>query len=184
MTKENLSGLLAAARGDQPADLLLTGGKVADLFGVELIEAQVAVKDGWIVGLGPGYEARQTVDVQGGVIAPALIDGHLHLESTLLCPPALAQVLVPWGTGALVADPHEIANVLGLAGIDYLLAASRGLDLDIFFLAPSCVPASHLETSGAKLEASDLAPLAKNPRVLGLAEVMNFPGLAAGQPGL
>jgi len=184
----DLKGLLAAARGDEPADLVLNGGRVADLFGTRLKEAQVAVKDGLIVGLAPPeespYQGREAMDLAGGVVAPSFIDGHIHLESTLLTPAELTKVLVPLGTGTVVADPHEIANVLGLAGVRWILAASRGLDLEVLLTAPSCVPASPLETSGARLTAADLAPLVAEELVLGLAEVMNYPGLVAGEDDL
>lgn len=183
LSKEDLVRLLAVGRGDEPADLVLAGGRVVDLFGGRIIEANVAVHDGLIVGLGD-YEARQVYDISGCFVAPSFIDGHIHLESTLLSPLSFTQAALPWGTGAVVADPHEIANVSGLAGIEYLLQASAGLPLDIFFMAPSCVPASPLATSGARLEAADLAPLADDPRILGLGEVMNFPGLVAGEAGL
>jgi len=181
--KEDLGRLLAVGRGEEPADLVLAGGRVVDLFGGGVIEADVAVYEGRIVGLGD-YEARQVYDVSGCFVAPSFIDGHIHIESTLLNPLSFAQAALPWGTGAVVADPHEIANVLGLAGIEYMLQASSGLPLDVFFMAPSCVPASPLATSGACLSAADLAPLADDPRILGLGEVMNFPGLVAGEAGL
>lgn len=178
--------LLAVARGEQPADLLLTGGRVADLFSVRLMEADVAVHQGRIAGPAePGaYQARERIELDGAVLAPSFIDGHIHLESTLLTPPHLARLLVPWGTGVLVCDPHELANVMGSAGIENILQHSRGLDLDVFVMAPSCVPATPLETAGAELTAAELAPLADRDRVLGLAEVMNFPGLINGEPGL
>jgi adenine deaminase len=181
--RENLERMLAVARGDEPADLVLHGGKVADLFGNRLMETQVAVASGRIVGLGE-YKAKERIDLEGGVLVPSFIDGHIHIESTLLTPPELARVVVPWGTGGLVADPHEIANVAGLDGIRYMMEVSEGLDLKILFMAPSCVPACPLETSGAVLEADDLAALIDDPRIPGLAEVMNFPGVVAGDKGL
>ena len=181
--RERMNRLLAVARGEKPADLVLSGGRVADLFGFRLVETDVAVAEGRIVGFGE-YAARERIDLKGGILAPSFIDGHIHIESTLLTPPELARVIVPWGTGGLVADPHEIANVAGVEGIRYMIQASQGLPLEIRFMAPSCVPAGPLETSGAILEAADLEPLAKEPRVLGLAEVMNFPGVVAGDKGL
>ena len=181
--REAMEHLLAVARGGEPADLVLTGGRVADLFGHRLMEADVAVSRGRIVGFG-NYRARERIDLEGGVLVPSFIDGHIHIESTLLTPPELARVVVPRGTGGLAADPHEIANVAGVEGIDYMIRSARGLPLDILFMAPSCVPAGPLETSGAVLEAAQLEPLAQDPGVAGLAEVMNFPGVAAGDPGL
>jgi len=179
---ERVKKRLQAARGEVPADLVLTGGRVANVFTGEWQAADVALFDGIIIGLGDYPGPR--LEVQGGFILPGLIDGHLHLESSMLTPRELARALLPLGTTAVVADPHEIANVWGAAGLDYLLAASEGLPLDIFFMLPSCVPASPLETAGAVLEAGDLAKYRQHPRVLGLAEVMNFPGLISGDTGL
>ncbi|HEX9884688.1 MAG TPA: adenine deaminase [Desulfobaccales bacterium] len=179
---ERVKKRLQAARGEVPADLVLTGGRVANVFTGEWQAADVALFDGIIIGLGDYPGPR--LEVQGGFILPGLIDGHLHLESSMLTPRELARALLPLGTTAVVADPHEIANVWGAAGLDYLLAASEGLPLDIFFMLPSCVPASPLETAGAVLEAGDLAPYRQHPRVLGLAEVMNFPGVISGDAGL
>ncbi len=173
---------LAAAQGHLPADLVLTGGRVANVYTGEWLEERVALFDGVVVGLGD-YSGPQ-LDLGGRYLLPGFLDGHLHLESSLLTPRELARVLVPRGTTAVVADPHEIVNVWGAKGLDYLLEASQHLPLDIFFLLPPCVPASPLETAGARMEAGDLAPYRRNPRVLGLAEMMNFPGLLSGDPGL
>lgn len=177
----NFAGIerrLMAARGDLPADLVLTGGLVANVYTGEWLRQNVAILDGIIVGLGDYPGPR--LEVGGAFILPGFIDGHLHLESSMLAPRELSRALLPLGTTTIVVDPHEIANVLGTSGLDYLLAASRELPLDVFFLLPSCVPASPLETSGACLEAADLAPYLNHPRVVGLAEVMNFPGVIAG----
>lgn len=178
---KTLTPLLRAARGLEPADLVFKGGRVFNVFTGEPEETDLAVKGGLIAGLGRYHGARE-VDVSGRFLVPGFIDPHLHIESSMLSPAELAAVIVPRGTTALVADPHEIANVLGLKGIDYLLRASANLPLDIFFMAPSCVPATRLETSGAELGAEDLRPLLDEPRVLGLAEVMNFPGVINGLP--
>jgi adenine deaminase len=173
---------LKAARGEIPADLMLTGGQVACVYSGEWLRTDVAVFDGVIVGLGDYAGPR--LDISGRYLLPGLIDGHLHLESSMLTPGELTRALLPLGTTTVVCDPHEIANVWGVAGLDYLLAASDNLPLDLFFMLPSCVPASPLETAGARLEAADLQPYVNHPRVLGLAEVMNFPGVVAGDPGL
>jgi adenine deaminase len=173
---------LRAARGERPADLVLAGAQVACVYTGEWRQTDVALFDGVIVGLGDYPGPR--LDLSGRYLLPGLIDGHLHLESSMLTPRELARALLPLGTTTVVADPHEIANVWGAQGLDYLLAASEGLPLDIFFLLPSCVPASPLETAGARLEAPDLKPYLRHPRVLGLAEVMNFPGVVAGDRGL
>lgn len=173
---------LRVARGERNADLVLTGGRVADVYTGEWLDLSVALFDGVIVGLGDYPGPR--LDVSGGFILPGFIDGHLHLESSLLTPGELAKALLPLGTTAVVADPHEIANVWGTRGLDYLLTASEKLPLDFFFMLPSCVPASPVETSGATLTAQDLKPYTNHRRVLGLAEVMNFPGVVGGDPEL
>ena len=173
---------LKAARGEIPADLVLTGGHVACVYSGQWLRKDVAVFDGVIVGLGD-YDGPK-IDISGRYLLPGLIDGHLHLESSMLTPRELARALLPLGTTTVVADPHEIANVLGTKGLDYILAAGENLPLDYFFMLPPCVPASPLETAGAALEAADLQPYERHPRVLGLAEVMNFPGVVAGDPGL
>lgn len=171
---------IRAARGEIPADLVLKGGKVVNLFSGEIMERDVAVLDGIIVGLGPDYHGKEEVAVTGKWIAPGLIDAHLHIESSMLTPSNIAAALLVHGTTAIVADPHEIANVMGLEGIRYMLEDSKSIPFDTFFTAPSCVPATHLETSGAVLKASDLKDLMDEPRVLGLAEMMNFPGVLMG----
>jgi adenine deaminase len=182
MSDDRLKRRLLSARGEIPADLVIAGGRVANVYAGDWLQVDVAVFDGIIVGLGE-YEGPR-VEVAGRYVLPGFLDGHLHLESSMLTPRELARALLPLGTTTVVADPHEIANVWGTYGLDWLLAASRPLPLDIFFMLPSCVPASPLETAGAVLEAADLAPFRQHPRVLGLAEVMNFPGVIAGDPGL
>jgi adenine deaminase len=182
MSMERLKLRLKAARGEVPPDLVLSGGQVACVYSGEWLRLDVALFDGIVVGLGD--YAGVKLDVRGRYILPGFIDGHLHLESSMLTPGELARALLPLGTTALVADPHEIANVWGTAGLDYLLAATDGLLLDLFFTLPPCVPASPLETAGAVLTAADLRPYIKHPRVLGLGEVMNFPGVIAGEDDL
>lgn len=177
-----LNEIIRHARGQEPADLLLKNGRVVNVFTGEVLRADVAVAGGLIVGIGEGYKARETIDLAGRIVCPGFIDGHLHIESTMLTPYQFARAVVPRGTTAVVSDPHEIANVLGLDGIRYMLAASEGLPLTVFVMASSCVPATHLETAGASLTADDLATLFDHPRVLGLAEMMNFPGVLFGLP--
>ncbi|MDD5205861.1 MAG: adenine deaminase [Desulfobacterales bacterium] len=171
---------IRAARGEIPPDLVLKSGKVVDVFCGEIREGDVAVHQGGIVGVGPGYSGREEVDCRGKWIVPGFIDGHLHIESSMVLPSGLAAALAPWGTAAIVADPHEIANVMGLDGVRLMLEDSRSAPVDVFFMAPSCVPATHLESSGAGLPASELKSLMKQPRILGLAEMMNYPGVLAG----
>jgi adenine deaminase len=177
---ERLGKRLRAARGEIDADLVIAGGLVGNVYTGEWVRQDIALYDGIIVGSGDYRGPR--VDVSGLYLVPGFIDGHVHLESSTLTPRELARALAPLGTTAIVTDPHEIANVWGTMGLDYLLGAGQGLPVDIFFMLPSCVPASSLGTSGASLEAADLAPYRRHPRVLGLAEVMNFPGVVAGDP--
>ena len=177
-----LNEVIRCARGEEKADLLLKNGRVVNVFTGEVLQADVAVAGGLIVGVGEGYEAHETIDLGGRIVCPGFIDGHLHIESTMLTPYQFARAVVPRGTTAVVCDPHEIANVLGLAGIHYMLDASEELPLTVFAMASSCVPATHLETTGASLSADDLATLFDHPRVLGLAEMMNFPGVLFGVP--
>ncbi len=172
-----LDKIIRFGRGEETADLLLKNGKVVNVFTGEILRADVAVAEGIIVGVGEGYEAVKVVDLSGQYVCPGFIDGHIHIESTMLSPYQFARAVVPRGTTAVVCDPHEIANVLGLEGIRYMLEASEKLPLTVFVMASSCVPATHLETAGAALSAQDLAPLFDHPRVLGLAEMMNFPGV-------
>jgi adenine deaminase len=142
------------------------------------------VVDGVIAGLGEGYEAREVLDLDGRFVAPGFIDAHVHIESSLVPPAEFARAVVPHGVTTVITDPHEIGNVLGLQGIRFMLRDAEEAPLDVWVNAPSCVPATDLETSGARLDADDLAALLAEPRVLGLAEVMSFPGVIAGDPGV
>ncbi len=180
---EKLADFIRVARGDKPADLVLRGGKVVDVFSGEIRETGVAVYRGRIAGLGD-YEGKETHDLEGRCVSPGFIDAHCHIESSLLPPAEYARAVVPHGTTTVIADPHEIANVLGLEGVRFLLESSRHCPLDVFLMAPSCVPASPLETAGAVLEAEDLFPLLADSRILGLGEMMNFPGVVNGDPGV
>ncbi len=177
---EQLRRRIQAATGQAPVALVLRGGWVADVFRGRLVKTDVAVADGIIVGWGE-YEGPG-LDVSGQVICPGLIDGHIHLESTLLSPPEFARAVVPQGTTAVVADPHEIVNVAGVAGLEYILGFQGRLPLDLFVLLPSCVPASPFETNGADFDLADLQRFQGHAGVLGLAEVMNFPGVVQGDP--
>jgi len=176
-----LGEIIKFARGEEKAVLLLKNARVVNVFSHEIIETNVAIAGDRIVGLGD-YAARETIDLKGSYVCPGFIDGHVHIESSMVTPLEFARAVVPRGTTSVVADPHEIANVLGIEGVRYMLDSSEGLPLTVFVMAPSCVPATHLETSGAELLWNDLAPLLKHPRVLGLAEMMNFPGVIYGVP--
>ena len=176
--------LLEVARGDTPADLLLRNGQVVNVFTGEVERVEVAIAGGRIAGLGSGYEAVAVLDLEGRFLLPGFIDAHVHVESSLATPPEFAKAVVPRGTTTVISDPHEIANVHGLPGIHFMLKASEGIPLTVFVMASSCVPATHMGTAGAELDATALASLLDHPRVLGLAEVMNFPGVIYGDPGV
>lgn len=176
-----LTRVIKAAQGTYPVDLCLRGCSLVNVLSGRIETVDLAVHQGFIAGWG-AYEAAVNIDAEDLYLCPGFIDGHIHMESSLLSPAQFCAAVVPWGTSALVADPHEIANVLGLEGIRYFLQATEGLPLDVYFNLPSCVPASPLETSGAQLGAIDLHTLLPHPRILGLAEVMNFPGVIAAFP--
>ena len=178
----NTSELLAVARGDRPADLLLCNGRVVNVLSGDIEDTDVALFGGRIAGVGAGYSAVETVDLQGAFIAPGLIDAHVHIESSLCLPAQFAAAVVPRGVTTVAADPHEIANVAGVDGVRYMAECSRALPLEVVLMAPSAVPASHMETSGASLSAKDLAALLEEGTVHGLAELMNFPGVVYGDP--
>ncbi|MGZ8687057.1 MAG: adenine deaminase [Gaiellaceae bacterium] len=169
----------AVARGDEPADLVVRGGKVLSVFTREWLDADLAVVDGTIAGLGD-YEGREELDATGRWLVPGFVDAHMHLESSKLLPDELARLLLPLGTTAVVADPHEIANVLGTDGVHWLLDFCADLPLEVWFMASSCVPASKFESPRRALTDGDLASLLRRRRVLGLAEMMNFPGVIGG----
>jgi adenine deaminase len=175
----NVQQKLAIARGEQPAELLFKNAKLVNVLSGEIHPANVAVDDGRVIGLGD-YRAKKTIDLKGAYLAPSLIDGHFHVESSMLTAPEFARAVVPHGTGAVVIDPHEYANVLGLDGIRYVLESTKNLPLDFFIMLPSCVPATHLETAGARLTADDLKLMIADERVAGVAELMNFPGVFLG----
>jgi adenine deaminase len=175
----NIQQKLSVARGEQPAALLFKNARLVNVLSGEIHPANVAVDDGRVVGFGD-YRARKVIDLKGAYLAPSLIDSHFHLESSMLTAPEFARAVVPHGTGALVIDPHEYANVLGLDGIRYVFESTRHLPLDFFIMLPSCVPATHLETAGARLTADDLRLMIGDDRVAGIAELMNFPGVYLG----
>ena len=175
----DLSRRLAVARGDLPADIVVRGGRVLSVFTREWLDVDIAIADGWIAGLGD-YEGREVVDAAGRYVVPGFIDAHMHLESTKLLPDEFARLVLPRGTTAVVLDPHELANVLGTDGVHWLLDACEGLPLDFYFMASSSIPASEFESPRRPLLSGDLESLLRRRRVLGLAEMMNFPGVVAG----
>lgn len=172
---------LAVARGDEKADLLLKNGFVVNVFSGEVIKTNVAIKEGSIAALGDNYqEGRTVLDLEGKYLTPGLIDAHLHIESTLLLPAELSRIITAYGTTCVINDPHEIANVLGLTGVRLMLDAAQGLPCDFYSTAPSCVPATAMETAGSELNAVEVTELLGDSRVVGLGEMMNYPGVIEG----
>jgi len=172
----NVEERIEVARGEKPADLVLKNARVVNVFSGDIHETNVAIFDGIIVGLGD-YAGRTFIDLGGKYVCPGFIDGHVHLESAMVIPSEFARAVVPLGTTSVVADPHEIANVLGLDGIRFMMEASKNLPLSVYIMLPSCVPATDMETSGAKLYSPDLEMFLGQDQVLGIAEMMNFPGV-------
>lgn len=177
----SLEEIIAVSRGLKPADLVIKNARVVDVLSGDIFATDVAVYAGRVAGFGR-YEGNSVLDLEGRWLAPGFIDAHLHIESTMLTPPEFARVVSPLGTTAVVCDPHEIANVLGIEGIGYMLRSSADLPVTVYVMAPSCVPATHLESSGAQLTAVDLELLMDQERVLGLAEMMNYPGVLDADP--
>ena len=175
----DLARRLAVARGDAPADLVVRGGHVLSVFTREWLDVDVAISDGTFAGLG-FYEGIETLDADGAYIVPGFIDAHMHLETSKLLPSEFARLVLPLGTTTVVADPHEIANVLGTDGVHWLVDVCEGLSLDVFFTASSCVPASRFESPRRPFTPGDLESLLRRRRVIGLAEMMNFPGVISG----
>lgn len=176
--------LLAVARGDIPADLVLKGARIVNVFSGEIEAGDIAIAGERIAGVGHGYEGRETIDLAGAYVSAGLIDAHVHIESSLCLPGQFAAAVTPRGVTTAVADPHEIANVCGAPGVRFMHDASRGLPLRVVLMAPSCVPATDMATSGAALGADELAELLRDGAVHGLAEVMNFPGVIGGDAGV
>ena len=172
---------IAVARGDEPADLVLSGGRVLSVFTGEFLEADVAIVGQHVAGVGPGYEGTQRLDVSNLILLPGFIDGHMHLETTKLRLDQFARAALPWGTTTVVLDPHEIANVFGIEGVRELLRHADEVPLDAYVMVSSCVPASPFESSGASLTPEDIAELLRTePRAIGLAEMMDYPAVVAG----
>lgn len=177
-----LESLLRVARGDAPADLVLRNARLVNVFTGAIEETDVAIAGARLAGIGRGYRGEREEDLGGRYLAPGLIDAHVHIESSLVTPSQFARAVVPRGVTSVVTDPHEIANVCGLAGIRWMIADAARTPLAVFVNASSCVPATPLGTAGAALDAEDLAELRGEAAVLGLAEVMNFPGVVHGDP--
>ena len=179
MLPEALRQQIAAGRSIVIADFVLKNARIINVFTNEIEKADVAISGGKIVGIGT-YNGKSEVDLHGHYVCPGLIDGHIHIESSLLCGPAFEQAVLPHGTTVVITDPHEISNVAGTDGLDFMLETTKDLTLSVYFMLPSCVPATDLDESGAVLDAEQLRPYYRYPRVLGLAEMMNSYGTVRG----
>jgi adenine deaminase len=180
----SLSKLISVARGDTPADLLLKNARIINTFVGIIEEGNVAIYGDRIAGIGNYIKAVETIDLKGSYLAPGLIDGHTHIESSMLHPAHYAHAVVPRGTSTVVTDLHEITNVTGLAGIKFVMDWAKKLPLDVFLMAPSCVPATHMETSGAEITSEEIEKIFQIPNAIGLGEMMNFPGIINGDRGV
>ena len=176
----DLKELISVARGETPADLLLKNARIVNTFTGEIEQADVAIYGDRIAGIGDYDKVKEIIDLEGTFLAPGLINGHTHIESSMLHPARYAEAVVPRGTLAVVTDLHEIANVCGSKGIKFVTDLARKLPLDMLFMAPSCVPATHLETSGARINSREVKKILAHPKIIGLGEMMNFPGVVSG----
>ncbi|MEM1097398.1 MAG: adenine deaminase [Planctomycetota bacterium] len=180
----NRNELLAVARAEAEADVVLAGGQVVNVFSGQVEAVDIAVFDGVVAGLGDGYAGKQRIDLRGAYVAPGLIDAHVHIESSLCVPPQFAAAVVPRGVTTAVIDPHELANVVGAAGVRYMAEASRGLPMNAVVMGPSCVPATPMATAGGSIDAGELQALLDEGLIHGLAEAMDFPGVIHNHPGM
>ncbi|WP_270940361.1 adenine deaminase [Romboutsia lituseburensis] len=172
----NTKNLIDLAMKNKKAELVLKNAKIVNVFSHEIINSDVAIDNGVIVGVG-SYDGIENIDLEGKFIVPGLIDSHLHIESAMVTPQEFAKAVVPRGTTTVIADPHEIANVCGLDGIEYMINSSENLPLDVYIMLPSCVPATKFENSGSVLSSDELTKFINHPKVLGLGEMMNYPGV-------
>jgi adenine deaminase len=182
LNQQELRQLIRVARGEMPADLILANGRIINTFNGDVEQGNVAIHNGRIAGIGDYSQARETIDLAGMYVAPGLINGHTHVESSMLHITQYARAVVPRGTSAVVTDLHEIANVCGLNGAKQILQMADGLPLDVFFMVPSCVPATHLESSGAQITADSVQSALGWKNSVGLGEMMDFPGVLQGDP--
>ena len=181
MNKQDLTKLIDVAAGRKPADLVLKNGVIIDVYQGTTMQGDVAIVDGKIAGIGDEYEGKEIRDLKGKYIAPGFIDPHIHVESSYVTPEEFGRLLVPHGTTTVMADPHEIVNVAGLKGLDYMIEAAKHTALDIQYMLPSCVPATNMENAGAILTAADMEAPLKEGKAEGLAEFMDFPGVIHAQ---
>ncbi|HSG56416.1 MAG TPA: amidohydrolase family protein, partial [Paracoccaceae bacterium] len=178
----DLSQIITQGRGDAPADIVLRGGQIFDLTTGEMLTGDVAICGDTIVGICADYDGKEVIDVTGLTLVPGFIDTHLHIESSLVTPFEFDRCVGPRGVTTAICDPHEIANVIGVPGIEYFLAAARHTLMDIRVQLSSCVPSTDMETSGARIDADGLTPLMDDDKVIGLAEFMNYPGVIHRDP--
>jgi len=180
LSVKEIKDLISVARGDKPADILLRNGNIINVITSEIMkETDIAIYNGFIVGIGDNYKARETVDCKGLYLSPAFMDAHIHIESTMLMPTRFSEAVIPRGTSGVIADPHEIANVLGISGIKFFMDDAKNSPLDFFFTAPSCVPATPFDHQGGEITNKELEEI-KRIGVYGLSEFMNFPGVING----
>jgi len=181
---KELAKIIRVARGRMQPDLVLRNARIVNVFSAEVYQGDIAILGERIVGIGEEYEGKKEIDLERGFVLPGLIDGHMHIESTMVKVQEFARSVVPRGTTSVICDPHEIANVHGLEGIHYILNSSKYSPVNIFVMLSSCVPATNFETSGANLRGFDLYPLLREKWVLGLGEMMNYPGVLLEDEGL
>lgn len=181
--KKNIKRRIAVASKREIADKVIKNGRIIDVFNQEIITGDIAIVDGVFVGIGQ-YEGHQIIDAQNRYVSPSFIDSHVHIESAMVPPGEFAKVVLPHGVTTVIADPHEIANVAGVEGIQFMLESSENVSMDIFFMLPSSVPATSFEHAGAVLAAEDLEPLFTHKRVLGLGEVMDYPAVLHADEGM
>lgn len=176
----HLNKLILAAKGDSPVDLVLKNVNLVNVASGEIYPTDIAIASQLIAGIGPGYSGRKEIDMTGLFAAPGFIDGHVHIESSMVTISQFARAVVPLGTTSVIADPHEIANVMGYEGIRFMMESAKYNPLNVFFMLPSCVPSTKLETAGSQLRAFDILPFMREKWVVGLGEMMNFPGVING----
>lgn len=184
MEKTDLKKLIDTAAGRKPADLVLKNAQVIDVYQAEIIKGDIAIVNGKIAGIGDEYQGKESIDLKGKFVAPGFIDPHIHVESSYVTPEEFGRLLMPHGTTTVLADPHEIVNVLGLTGLDYMITAAKETPLDIRYMMPSCVPATDMENAGAVVEAADMVSAFEKNQVDGLAEFMNYPGVIQAQDAI
>ncbi|MDD4635397.1 MAG: amidohydrolase family protein, partial [Dehalococcoidales bacterium] len=177
MAEKNLKRLISVAKGDQPADLVITNAKIINVFNGEIEEGNIAIADEYIAGIGDYTLGKDVADVQGKYVIPGYINAHVHIESSMIDIAEYSLTVVPRGTLGIVTDLHELSNVLGIEAFNYVIQVCNKLPLDFYLMAPSCVPSTNLETGGAIIDTSALEEILKKPGVLGLGEMMNYPGV-------